>query len=99
MNIDDPMANYASVPMPYPGQGSLFSDWPPAYTQRVYRAPAPIDPAILNNVKMTGNLGYGKMPEGVARPFPYQLKSEPGYRGGKQRGGGTHSTRGGRSKR
>jgi len=61
MDINDPLASYASVPMAYPGQGSLLSDWPQAYCQRVYRQPAPIDPAILNSVKMSGSIGYAKV--------------------------------------
>lgn len=35
MSIDDPMVPYSSIPMPYPGQGALLSDWPQAYTQQV----------------------------------------------------------------
>ena len=35
MSIDDPMVPYSSIPMPYPGQGALLSDWPQAYCQQV----------------------------------------------------------------
>ena len=35
MSIDDPMVAYSSIPMPYPGQGALLSDWPQAYCQQV----------------------------------------------------------------
>lgn len=47
----------------------------------------PIDPAIMNNVKMSGNIGYAKVPDGSARRFPYQ-QSDQGQGGGRHRGGG-----------
>ncbi|XP_067934580.1 PAN2-PAN3 deadenylation complex catalytic subunit Pan2-like isoform X2 [Watersipora subatra] len=94
MSMDDPMAVYASVPMPYPGHGSLLSDWPAAYTQRVYREPASIDPSILANMTMSGNIGYSKAPANYVR-FPYKTTSN--QQDGRQHRGG-HSGRGGRSR-
>lgn len=39
MSMEDPHASYASIPMHYPGQGTLVSDWPPNNMQRGYRQP------------------------------------------------------------
>lgn len=88
--MDDPLANYGVIPMPYPGHGSLLSDWPQAYMQPGYREPVPIDPSILANVKMSGNIGYSKAPADHVR-FPY--KSDQGHQDSKHRGG--YSGRGG----
>lgn len=90
MSMEDPMANYAAVQMPYPGQGNLLSDWPAQYCQQVYREPAPIDPSILANVNMSGNIGYSKAPSDHARN-PY--KTDHGHQEGKHRGGHGHRGR------
>ena len=94
MSMDDPQANYVAVPMPYPGHGALLSDWPSQFTQQVYREPAPIDPSVLANVKMSGNIGYSKAPADYVR-FPY--KSASSQQDSRHHRGG-HSGRGGRSK-
>lgn len=47
----------------------------------------PIDPAIMNNVKMSGNIGYAKVADGSARRYPYQ-QSDHSHSGNKHRGGG-----------
>lgn len=94
MDINDHMASYAAVPMHYPGHGSLLSDWPAAYCQQVYRSPQSIDPAILNSVKMSGNIGYAKLPEGMGRPFPYNLGDDS--RSKHSTGQSKHSTQSGR---
>lgn len=73
MGIDDHTASYASVPMAYPGQGTLLSDWPSAFTNRTHRQVLPPDPEIMKNVKMSGNLGYAKVPESGVRKFPYAV--------------------------
>lgn len=89
MDINDRSASYASIPMPYPGQGNLLSDWPKSFCQRVYRQPAAIDPAIMNNVRMSGNIGYAKLPDGMGRQFPYRASGAP--ESGKYRSTGSQS--------
>ena len=56
--------------------------------KQVYRKPMPIDPAIMSNVKMSGNIGYAKVPDGSARRFPYQLTEQGQSGAGIHRGGG-----------
>ena len=96
MDINDRMAPYASVPMPYPGQGSLLSDWPKSFCQRVYRQPAAVDPSIMNNVRMSGNIGYAKLPEGMGRQFPYRTSGAP--EGSKYKGASSQSHSRGRGR-
>jgi PAB-dependent poly(A)-specific ribonuclease subunit 2 len=37
MHINDEMTPYSVVPMVYPPNGKLLSDWPDQLTQNVYR--------------------------------------------------------------
>ena len=37
ISIEDPLAAYSSVPMPYPGHGTLVSDFPEEMMARTYR--------------------------------------------------------------
>ena len=94
MSMDDPMANYASVPMPYPGHGTLLSEWPASFQQQVYREPAPIEPSILaNHQRMGASVSYSPVPPGYVR-FPYRADS--GHSDSRHSRGG-HSGRGRRA--
>lgn len=78
MDMNDPTANYSSIQMPYGlAQGRLLSDWPAEQTQKLYRKALPIDPVLLSKVKMTGNIGYAKVPDGMPRYFPYETQGQP----------------------
>jgi PAB-dependent poly(A)-specific ribonuclease subunit 2 len=61
MSIDDPRANYASIPLPHlpPGETQYASDnWPARFAREVHRPVPPVDPAILAAMKMVGTIGY-----------------------------------------
>jgi len=58
IDINDELAAYSSIPMPYPGQGNLVSDFPEAMMNQVYRKPQPIDSEILRQMKVYQNVGY-----------------------------------------
>ena len=63
MDINDPLAIYASVPRPHlpPGQSSYSSDlWPERFMRPGYRPTPDIDAEILKSMKVVGNIGYSR---------------------------------------
>ncbi|KAL1423892.1 hypothetical protein MTO96_020689 [Rhipicephalus appendiculatus] len=55
------IAPLSTIPMPY-CSGKLVSDLPKEFIKYVYRRPVPIDPVILNTMKMVGSIGYAPNP-------------------------------------
>ncbi|RWS30393.1 PAB-dependent poly(A)-specific ribonuclease subunit PAN2-like protein [Leptotrombidium deliense] len=71
--FDDVLTPYSTIPMPYYGDEKLLSDWPPELCQKVYRLPQPIDPQILNAMRMVGSVGYAPNPGNKRRnQMPYE---------------------------
>ena len=63
MDINDPLAIYASVPRPNlpPGQSSYSSDlWPERFMRPGYRPTPDVDAEILKSMKVVGNIGYSR---------------------------------------
>lgn len=58
ISIDDQLAAYSGIPMPYPGHGTLVSDFPEEMMARTYRKPLPIDPETLRTMKVYQNIGF-----------------------------------------
>lgn len=76
MHINDEITPYSVVPMVYPPNGKLLSDWPDQLTQNVYRKPMPVDNEILRSMKMQHNVGYAKLPQGSGvgvNQIPYKI--------------------------
>lgn len=61
IDINDEIAPLSTIPMPY-CSGKLLSDLPKEFIKYVYRRPVPIDPVILNTMKMVGSIGYAPNP-------------------------------------
>lgn len=61
IDINNEIAVLASIPMPYCAE-KLLSDLPKEMTKYVYRRPHPIDPIVLNSMKMVGSVGYAPNP-------------------------------------
>ncbi|KAH8009972.1 hypothetical protein HPB51_023028 [Rhipicephalus microplus] len=61
IDINDEIAPLSAIPMPY-CSGKLVSDLPKEFIKYVYRRPVPIDPVILNTMKMVGSIGYAPNP-------------------------------------
>ncbi|XP_071541540.1 PAN2-PAN3 deadenylation complex catalytic subunit PAN2 isoform X1 [Panulirus ornatus] len=57
MPLTDATASLASVPMYYSTTAQL-SDWPEQYMKVRYRPTPPVDPAILQSMKIVGSIGY-----------------------------------------
>ncbi|KAI5751660.1 hypothetical protein M8J77_009641 [Diaphorina citri] len=64
ISITDELAVYSAIAMtfPLPEGVSLSSDWPRQLIKKVYRKTPPIDPEILNTMKMQGTIGYAPNP-------------------------------------
>ncbi|KAK3789394.1 hypothetical protein RRG08_005542 [Elysia crispata] len=77
ISIDDQLAAYSSIPMPYPGHGTLVSDFPEEMMARTYRKPLPIDPEILRSMKVYQNIGYAPNTNKQKRNvIPYDLSDK-----------------------
>lgn len=60
--MDDFTTPLTSIPSPYPSENSSLSDWPDQFSRRRYRRVPPVDPLILNNMRMVGTIGYAPNP-------------------------------------
>lgn len=70
--IDDIRTPYSVIPMIYPLEEKLLSDWPPDLCQKAYRVTKPIDPQILTRMRMVGNICYAPNPGTKGRnQMPY----------------------------
>ncbi|XP_035212359.1 PAN2-PAN3 deadenylation complex catalytic subunit PAN2-like isoform X2 [Stegodyphus dumicola] len=73
IDINDEVTPLSTIPLPN-CEGKLLSDWPPELCQVAYRPTPPIDPLILNTMKMVGSIGYAPNPANRRRnQVPYQL--------------------------
>lgn len=59
--MDDFTTPLTSIPTPFP-ENSTLSDWPDQFSRRRYRRVPPVDPSILNNMRMVGTIGYAPNP-------------------------------------
>lgn len=79
MHIMDELASFTSVPMMYPANEPLLSDWPVSMTRKVNRRPKPIDPEILRSMKLVHNVHCVPNPGKTRRnQVPYKLGKEDG---------------------
>ncbi|ESO96381.1 hypothetical protein LOTGIDRAFT_143977 [Lottia gigantea] len=77
IHIMDERTPYSIIPMMYPSNGHLLSDWPHHLTQQVYRKPKPIDLEILRTMKIYHNAGYAPNPGKERRnQVPYKLNKD-----------------------
>ncbi|KAH9513218.1 poly(A)-specific ribonuclease [Bulinus truncatus] len=77
ISINDKLAAYSAIPMPYPAQGPLVSDFPEHMLARTYRKPMPIDAEILRTMKVYQNIGYAPNPNKQKRNVvPYILNDK-----------------------
>ncbi|XP_041365358.1 PAN2-PAN3 deadenylation complex catalytic subunit Pan2-like isoform X2 [Gigantopelta aegis] len=77
IHIDDEMTPYSVIPMIYPTNGHLMSDWPVGMCKREYRKPKPIDPQLLQSMKVYQNVGYVPNPgKGLRNQIAYRLPKE-----------------------
>eukprot|EP00088_Acartia_fossae_P045284 TRINITY_DN4865_c0_g1_i2.p1 TRINITY_DN4865_c0_g1~~TRINITY_DN4865_c0_g1_i2.p1 ORF type:complete len:942 (-),score=230.14 TRINITY_DN4865_c0_g1_i2:411-3098(-) len=80
MRIDDPMANYAMIPLPHlpPDQTQYVSDnWPQRFSRYYYRPVPDIEDAILQSMKMVGTIGYARNIDNKKRNvIHYNLKKQ-----------------------
>ena len=63
MDINDPLAIYASIPRPHlpSGQTHYASDfWPDRFAKPAYRPTPDVDPEILKTMKIVGTVGYAR---------------------------------------
>ncbi|KAK3103914.1 hypothetical protein FSP39_022867 [Pinctada imbricata] len=82
IHINDEITPYSIIPMMYPSNGTLLSDWPQQLSNRVYRKPNPIDPDILRSMKMQHNVGYAKnLGKEKRNQIPYNLNTEKSKKG------------------
>ncbi|XP_071037665.1 PAN2-PAN3 deadenylation complex catalytic subunit PAN2 isoform X2 [Parasteatoda tepidariorum] len=73
IDINDEVTPLSIVPLPHSDE-KMFSDLPPEFSQVVYRPTPPVDPMILNTMKMVGSIGYAPNPGNRHRnQVPYQL--------------------------
>ncbi|KAJ8946329.1 hypothetical protein NQ318_004219 [Aromia moschata] len=79
--IDDYSTPLSVIPMPivHP-EIPLASDWPPQFTQKVYRKPPGIDPEIFRTMKMQGPIGYAPNPRTTRRNQVVYFLGQNGYR-------------------
>ncbi|XP_014242212.1 PAN2-PAN3 deadenylation complex catalytic subunit PAN2 isoform X2 [Cimex lectularius] len=80
VDVDDPMAVYAAIPLPITCS-PLLSNWPEQFVKRRYRRTPPIDPEILRTMKMQGTVGYAPNPNTRRRNQVAEI-----YGGGVRRG-------------
>ncbi|KAK6190508.1 hypothetical protein SNE40_002365 [Patella caerulea] len=76
IHIMDERTPYSLIPMIYPTNGHLISDWPMHLAQKIYRKPKAIDPEILRVMKVYNNhnAGYAQNPGKERRnQVPYKL--------------------------
>lgn len=57
MPLTDNTSSLASIPVYFPSN-PLLSDWPEQYMKVRYRPTPPVDPAILQSMKIVGSIGY-----------------------------------------
>ncbi|XP_059172489.1 PAN2-PAN3 deadenylation complex catalytic subunit Pan2-like isoform X2 [Physella acuta] len=77
IDINDELAAYSAVPMPYPAQGPLVSDFPEHMMARTYRKPLPIDADVLRTMKVYQNIGYAPNTNKQKRNvIPYNLNDK-----------------------
>ncbi|KAK0057343.1 PAB-dependent poly(A)-specific ribonuclease subunit PAN2 [Biomphalaria pfeifferi] len=77
IDINDKLAAYSAISMPYPAQGPLVSDFPEHMLARTYRKPMPIDAEILRTMKVYQNIGYAPNPNKQKRNvIPYVLNDK-----------------------
>lgn len=63
MDITDELAIYSSIPRPNlpAGESSYLSDyWPDRFNKQVFRGTPPVNPEILNTMKVVGTIGYAR---------------------------------------
>ncbi|GBM57414.1 PAN2-PAN3 deadenylation complex catalytic subunit PAN2 [Araneus ventricosus] len=73
IDINDEITPLSMVSMPH-CEDKLLSDLPPEFCQVVYRPTPPVDPLILNSMKMVRSIGYAPNPGNRRRnQVPYQL--------------------------
>ncbi|XP_055936356.1 PAN2-PAN3 deadenylation complex catalytic subunit PAN2-like [Argiope bruennichi] len=76
IDINDEITPLSIIPMPH-CEDKLLSDLPPEFCQVVYRPTPPIDPLILNSMKMVRSIGYAPNPGNRRRnQVPYQLDNK-----------------------
>nr|KAG5693513.1 hypothetical protein BaRGS_006215 [Batillaria attramentaria] len=79
IHIMDELASFATVPMLYPANEDLLSEWPSSMSRKVYRKPKPIDPDILRSMKVVHNVYCVPNPGKTRRnQVPYKLVKDDG---------------------
>ncbi|XP_075237003.1 PAN2-PAN3 deadenylation complex catalytic subunit PAN2 isoform X2 [Lycorma delicatula] len=91
INIEDRLAILSSVPLPYLQTNKLLSDWPQQFLNKVYRQTPPIDPEILQTMKMQGTIGYAPNPNTRLRNQVGYVKDGKGQNATNNTGGGGES--------
>lgn len=77
ISITDELTPLSIIPMVYPTNGTLLSDWPDHFCERTYRKPKKIDPEILRTMKIQHNVGYAKnLGKECRNQTPYHMKTE-----------------------
>ncbi|GFR94879.1 PAB-dependent poly(A)-specific ribonuclease subunit PAN2 [Elysia marginata] len=77
ISIDEQLAAYSGIPMPYPGHGTLVSDFPEEMMARTYRKPLPIDSETMRTMKVYQNIGYAPNTNKQKRNvIPYDLSDK-----------------------
>ncbi|RDD45083.1 PAB-dependent poly(A)-specific ribonuclease subunit PAN2 [Trichoplax sp. H2] len=78
LDINDPFVRLSTVPMDYTydSSGRLLSDWSNELTEVKDRRLAPIDPKILESMKMNNFIGYAPAPVNYKRnQMPYTIRA------------------------
>lgn len=82
IHVTDEYTPYSIIPMMYPTNGTLLSDWPEYLSQRTYRKPKPVDADILRSMKMQHNVGYAKnLGKEKRNQIPYVQVNEKSKKG------------------
>ncbi|XP_064647285.1 PAN2-PAN3 deadenylation complex catalytic subunit PAN2-like isoform X2 [Lineus longissimus] len=85
--FNDEITPYGIIPMQYPAQGKMFSQYPDYLQKMVYRKPQAIDPEVLRTVKYNQNIGYAPNPGNRRRnQVQYDMGKGAGRGGGDSRG-------------
>ncbi|XP_015791797.1 PAN2-PAN3 deadenylation complex catalytic subunit PAN2 isoform X3 [Tetranychus urticae] len=72
LSFNDIITPYSINPMPAYRDDKLLADIPAELCKKAYRLPKPIDPAILSNMRMVGNICYAPNPGAKGRnQMPY----------------------------